>query len=85
MYVHARISNHGCCIGRQGDGQVGPVGRAESRPVTHPRDADSYCTSDMLSGGVGAAAAAAAVAMGIDDGRTAHQMHSPLTQRPITL
>lgn len=31
------------------------VGRAESRPVTHPRDADSYSTSDVFS-------AAAAVA-----------------------
>jgi len=53
-----------CCRSSRGDGAKETAGRrvdaAESRPVMHPRDADSYCTSDVFT--EAAAAAAAAVA-----------------------
>jgi len=78
----ARIAAAAAAGGRA-TGRAGRSNRV-ARPVVHPRDADSYCTSDIFSAAAAAAAAAAAVARESTTD-SAHRMHSPITQRRITL
>jgi len=72
-----------CCRSSRGDGAKETAGRrvdaAESRPVMHPRDADSYCTSDVFTEAAAAASSSSRTGFSamdtraLDDAPAAHQ------------